>query len=149
MLLQVALIAYLFWPSQDSTTGGEVLLPGVSADGVTAITITDENGTSVSFNKEGATWTLADSDGYPANSQKIAEALGKLTAINSDRLVTRTAGSHGRLQVAEGDYLRKVDITTASGTQTLYLGSSAGASTTHVRAAGNDATYLTNEVATS
>lgn len=148
LLAQLALTAVVFWPRTSPTTGNNPILPGVSASEATALTITDESDRSVSFVKEDDLWTLADSDGYPANTDKITETLDKLSAITADRLVTRTPGSHDRLQVAEDNYLRKVDITTPDGEQTLYLGSSAGASTTHVRAAGHDETYLTNEVAT-
>jgi hypothetical protein len=148
LLIQLALSTYLFWPSSGTTASGDPLLPGVTTASVTAITITDDSDRSVSFVKEGETWTLADSDGFPANSDKITQTLDKLIAIATDRLVTQTSASHGRLQVAENDYLRKVDMTTANGVQTLYLGSSAGASSTHVRAANEDATYLTNKVAT-
>lgn len=148
LLAQIAVTAYLFWPTEAATLNGDPILAGVTPDAVTALTITDTDGQSVSFSKEGDTWTLADTDGYPARSEKITEILGKLVAINTDRLVTQTAASHDRLQVGEGNYVRKVDITTASGAQTLYLGSSTGASATHVRTANADATYLTSEVAT-
>ena len=148
LLLQLAVTAYFYWPTQSAVTTGEHLLADVTTDAVTALTITDNNDRSVSFVKEGDTWTLADTDGYPARAQKITDTLDKLTAMTTDRLVTQTSGSHDRLQVAEGNYLREVDITTASGTQTLYFGSSTGASATHVRAADNAATYLTSEIAT-
>lgn len=148
LLLQLAVTAYFYWPTQSTVSTGEHLLADVTTDAVTALTITDNNDRSVSFVKEGDTWTLADTDGYPARAQKITETLDKLTAIATDRLVTQTEGSHDRLQVADDNYLREVDITTASGTQTLYFGSSTGASATHVRAADNAATYLTSEVAT-
>jgi hypothetical protein len=148
LLVQLAITAYLFWPSQEATTAGEPLLAGVTADSVTALAISDDSDRSVSFVKEGDTWTLAATDGYPARAEKITETLNKLVAISGDRLVTQTPGSHGRLQVAEDSYLRKVDITTADGTHTLYFGSSTGASATHVREAGEDATYLTGEIAT-
>ncbi|MCC6453784.1 MAG: DUF4340 domain-containing protein [Caldilineaceae bacterium] len=148
LLAQVAVTAFVFWPRASATVTGTPLLAGVNADEVTALTITDDNDRSVSFTKTDGVWTLADTEGYPANSDKISQTLTKLVAMTADRLVTRTPGSHGRLQVADDDYLRKVDITTPSGVQTLYLGSSTGASATHVRAAGQDATYLTNEIAT-
>lgn len=148
LLVQVAITAYLFWPSTAAVVNDEPLLHDVNSDAVTALTITDDSDKSVSFVKEGDLWTLADSGGYPAKADKISETLTKLTAIKANRLVTKTPGSHGRLQVADDDYLRKVDITTAGGTQTLYLGSSSGAAATHVRAQGEDETYLTDAVAT-
>jgi hypothetical protein len=148
LLLQVALSAYLLWPSDTATATGAPILKNVTTGDVTGLTITDNNARSVSFVKEGDTWTLADSDGYPANSQKITEMLDKLVGITTDRLVTKTPASHDRLQVAEDNYQRKVDITTADGVQTLYLGSSTGAAATHVRAADDNATYLTSALAT-
>lgn len=148
LILQLAVTAYLFWPQSAASGTGQPLLAGVTADAITGLTITDDSDRVVSFIKEGDTWTLADSDGFPANADKIKETLDKLVGITSDRLVTQTPASHGRLQVAEDNYLRKVDLTTASGVQTLYLGSSTGAASTHVRAASENATYLTNKVAT-
>jgi hypothetical protein len=148
LLLQLAVSVYTFWPKSATTGAGQPLLAGITTDAITGVTITDDSDRSVSFVKEGDAWTLANSDGYPANGDKIKQTLDKLVAIATDRLVTQTPASQGRLQVAEDNYLRKVDLTTASGVQTLYLGSSTGAASTHVRAATEDATYLTNQVAT-
>jgi len=117
---------------------------------VTALTITDNNKKSITFVKQGDTWTVAGTDGYPAQSDKIAQTLGKLLSIKTDRLVTQTPGSQDRLQVAESNFMRRVDITStaASGVQTIFLGSSTGAAATHVRSAAEDATYLTGALAT-
>lgn len=148
LLIQLALIAYLYWPSDRVALNGEPLLAGVTPDTVTALAITDNNGRRVEFTKEGDTWTLAGTDGYPARADKITETLDKLTKITTDRLVTQTSGSHDRLQVADNNFQRKVEVTTANGLQTLYFGSATGASATHVRAENSDATYLTSDVAT-
>lgn len=147
LLVQLAISAYLFWPSQGATTSGEPLLAGMTADSVNGLTITDNNGRSVSFVKEGDAWTLAGTEGYPVRSDKITQTLDKLIAMTTDRMVTQTSGSHDRLQVAEDNYQRKVEITTPGGTQTVYLGSSAGASATHVRVADQETTYLTSGIA--
>lgn len=146
--MQLAITTYLFWPSGNIAAGEGPLLGNIAADQITAVTITDNSGRSVSFAQADGQWALANTDGYPARSEKITEILGKLLAINTDRPVTQTSGSHDRLQVTENNFQRKVDITTASGTQTLYFGSTAGASATHVRSASQDATYLTNQLAT-
>ena len=147
LLVQLAVSAYLLWPSQGATASGDPLLAGVTADSVNGLTITDNNDRAVSFVKEGEAWTLAGTEGYPVRSDKITQTLDKLIAMTTDRMVTQTAGSHDRLQVAEDNFQRKVEITTASGVQTVYLGSSAGASATHVRLADQEATYLTSGVA--
>ena len=148
LLAQLALAAFVFWPNRTTTSSSEPLLAGLTVEDVTALTITDDTDRSVSFTRGDTGWTLANTDGYPARADKISETLTKLLEISTDRLVTRTPTSHSRLQVADGDYLRKIVLTTANGEQTLYLGSSTGASATHVRVAGQDATYLTDAVAT-
>lgn len=147
LLVQLAVTTYFFWPSGNIATGTGPLLGTLTPDAITGLIITDNNDRSVSFVKEGPQWALADTEGYPANSEKITEILGKLIAVNTDRPVTQTSGSHDRLQVAENNYQRKVDVITGNGTQTLYFGSTSGASATHVRMANQDATYLTNQLA--
>jgi hypothetical protein len=61
--------------------------------------------------------------------------------------VTKTDGSHKRLQVGAEGYNRLVEFKLADGTShKLYLGSSAGAGATHVRADEQAEVYLTGEM---
>jgi hypothetical protein len=146
-VVQLAAVAWVFWPRAAATAGGGPLLGDLTADAVTALTITDDADRSVSLERSGDGWTLAGSDGYPAKAEQVTTLLDKLIDIKADRLVANTPASHNRLQVADENFLRKLELTTADGVRTLYVGSSGGASATHVRAAGKDATYLTSAVA--
>jgi len=126
------------------------LLPGITAESVTGLTITDNNKKSVTFVKQGDAWTLAGTGGYPAMSSKITQTLSKVLAMKTDRLVTQTSGSFDRLQVSPTNFQRRIDITStaASGVQTIFMGSSTGSAATFVRAATENPTYLTGAVAT-
>ncbi len=146
LLVQLGLAAFVFWPSTGSAATGEPLLRDLTLDDVTAMTITDNNDRSVRVERGDEGWVLADSEGFPAKSQEITTTLTSLLDINRDRLVTRTEASHSRLQVADNNFMRRIDLETTDGDLTLYLGSSSGASATHVRLAGEDAAYLTNQV---
>ncbi len=146
VLVQALLVAWVYWP-RNTATGGEPLLADVTTDEITRLRIADTNDNVVDLERTDEGWTLANTDGYPANSEKISTTLSSLVGLTTDRLVTSTPGSHGRLQVAEDNYVRQITLTTPDGDHVIYLGSSAGAGATHVRLGGDDATYLTGELA--
>jgi len=148
LVVQLALIGVVFWPRK-APAAGAPLLGKLKADDVTAVVIHDDKGNSIKLGKQGDQWVLPDMDDYPADSSKITPLLTKLTGLTNDRLVTKTAASHKRLQVADDDFVRRLDLTASDGTtQTLYLGSSAGARTVHVRVSGQDEVYLAVDVST-
>lgn len=143
---QLVLAAIVFWPRQAADAGKPLL--DIAAEDVTALTIQDDQGASVVLTKVGDGWVATSAADYPADAAKITPVISKLTAINTGRLVGETTASHTRLQVADDKFVRKVDIQTAAGVKTLYLGSSAGSNTTHVRLAGQNQVYLAGNLAT-
>jgi hypothetical protein len=148
LLVQIALAAFVLWPRGETVSPGTPIFGDITPDDVTTITITDDADRTVTLERLEGNWTLAGTDGYPANSTKISTTLASLLDITTDRLVTRTPGSHSRLQVGDDSFMRKVDLGTREGTTTVYLGSSAGASATHVRLAGSDPVYLSGGINT-
>jgi hypothetical protein len=149
LIAQIAIAAFLFWPKPATSDGGVSLLPDFDPATVVALTVKagDAPDTQVDLVKEGDEWVLAEADSYPANSTQVTEILDKLHNINTARLVTQTDASHGRLQVAADNFNRLVQMKTDDGEQyDLYVGSSAGGTSTHVRAADEDNVYLTNEI---
>jgi hypothetical protein len=144
LVLQLALAAFVLWPRPVASGGGEPLLAGVKVGDITALTITGDTGQTVKLAKQGEAWVAPDAGDYPADAAKVSPVLDKLVAIKTGRLVAQTKTSHAQLQVADDKFARKVEVTTGSGTQTLYLGSSAGGSTIHVRLAGQNNVYLAN-----
>jgi len=144
LALQIILVAIVFWPrSAASVAGGKPLFPGVEADQIVRLTITDANGNQIQLAKELGNWVLPEADDYPAQESKISELLDKIIALKADRLVTQTPASHKRLKVADNFFERRVEFELADGTKhKLYLGTSPRYGATHVRAHGRDEVYL-------
>jgi hypothetical protein len=77
----------------------------------------------------------------------IEPLLEKISAIKTSRLVSQTPASHARLQVAEGDFQRRIALELHDGSIfTFLIGSSAGSNATHVRVTDQDEVYLTGEI---
>ena len=146
LLVQVVIAALVFWPRSGATEGAP-LFGALTVDQITKVAISDNSDATVTLEKSDGQWTLADTDGFPAKSTEIETALGKLIALSTNRLVTRTPASHQRLQVAADDFVRKIELTTTSdGVKTLYIGSSPASGATHVRLDGQDETYLGSDI---
>jgi len=146
LVVQIVLAAALLWPRP--TTGGvTTLLADVEADDIVALRIADGQGNEVALRKMTGEWVLPQAGDYPAQADSVQSVLEKLLAVDTQRLVTRTAASHKRLQVAADDFNRKVELEGADGARhTLYLGSSPSYGAIHVRLEGRDEAYLTNSV---
>jgi len=147
LVIQIIIGAVVFWPNSVSQAQAGPLLPDFSAANVDSLSIADGEGNSLALAKSGDDWVLPEADDFPADEAKITPFLEKIEAVESNRLVTQTEASHQRLQVAAADFARKVDIGLSSGdSRTLYIGSSAGAGATHVRAGDAPEVYLTGEL---
>jgi len=150
LALQVALVALIFWPRSAASGGeSEPLLGDLASGDIVALTIEDADGERLALSVQTGSWTLPEADGYPAQDDKIAELLEKLTTLNTGRLVTRTGASHKRLQVARDNFVRRIDLDTAEGKKyTLYIGSSPSNGAVHIRLEGENETYLTSNLNT-
>jgi hypothetical protein len=147
LAFQIVLVAVTFWPRGAASEAAGPLLGEISADSVSSLTITDDQGEQVTLARQGDGWVLASGGDYPAQGEDVDAAVDQLLAITRSPLVTRTAASHDRLQVAADNFVREITLTLGNGeTQTLYLGVSGGPLATHVRLAGEDEVFLTNEV---
>jgi hypothetical protein len=148
LVVQLALVGFIFWPRPASEAQGGPLLADFNPEEVTALTITDAEGNQLALAKSGDQWVLPDAGGFPVDGEKVTPFLEKIAAVQADRLVTQTEGSHARLQVAPDEFNRRLELTLAKGaTDELYVGSSAGAAATHVRADGQPQVFLTGELA--
>jgi hypothetical protein len=148
IVVQVAIGVFLYWPKTPISSQGALLLGGATSDQVTSLTLENTDGTQSVFEKQAdGTWLLPQADDYPADTTKITALLDKLVKIRDGRLVTETTSSQKRLQVADDAYYNKITLAFADGTsQTLYIGTSAGAGATHVRLSGQDSVYLTDQL---
>jgi len=149
LVLQLALIAVVFWPRSAATGSGEHAFSDLQVEDIVSLRITDESGQSVYLHRADEGWVLPDMGDYPVSSNAITPLLEKLVGLTSDRLVTRTEASHQRLQVAQDNFVRQLTLELADGSfQILYLGSAPQYTTTHFRVEGQNETYLTSALTT-
>jgi hypothetical protein len=145
---QLLLIALVFWPRKAATvSSGQILFPGIEADRVVQMTIRDAQGQSLTLVRRPNGWVLPDADDYPCQEENVSAFLTKLLALKGDRLVTQTATSHKRLKVADDAFERLVEFELSDGTKhKLYMGTSAGAQSSHIRADGQNEVYLSGNL---
>lgn len=143
LALQLVLTAVILWPRQMETAVASPMFPDLLAADVISLTIADTAGAEIVLARQDNAWVLANGSDYPANATTIEPLLDKIVAMQTGRLVTRTAGSHKQLQVAEDDFVRRVTLGAADGqSYTFYMGSSPSGQGTHVRLSDSNETYL-------
>ncbi len=147
LVAQVALSVLVFWPRRGTAGGSEPFFAGLEDAEVVAMTVTDNEGKSITLRKVTGKWVLPSADDYPCDAGRITPLLDKVAALTTQRLVTRTDASHKRLKVATDDFLRRVELETADGASyMLYIGSSPSYGASHVRAEGRNETYLVGDL---
>jgi hypothetical protein len=147
LVVQIALAAFVLWPKPAASGSSSPLWPNFKAADVTSLTLSSSTGDKVTLAKNGDNWVLPEADDFPADATKVTPLLEKIEKVKTNRLVTQTEGSQARLKVAANDFNNLVEVKLKDGSShKLYLGSSAGASATHVRADDHPEVYLTGEL---
>ena len=150
LVVQLALAAVVLWPRSASTAGGEPLFRGLEADEVVRVMIVGGAGERIELTRNAGQWGLAEADDYPCKEDAVDDVVTKIAAITTDRLITRTPSSHKRLQVADEDYARLIELELVDGdVHQLYLGTSPSYGVSHVRASGEDAVYLASDLSST
>lgn len=150
LAVQLVLAVVVFWP-RSTAAGAEAgpLLENFSPGDVVSLTIKDADGNQVTLAKDADSWVLPEADNFPVNGDKVSTLLDNIGKLQTNRLVTRTQASQKRLQVADDDFARLVELKLADGqTHKVYLGSSPSSGATHVRADSQSETYLTADMRT-
>jgi hypothetical protein len=149
LVLQVALIAVVFWPRSVVSVSDAPLFPELGAEDIVGLTIVDNEGGRLVLRKVEGAWALPEAGNYPVNESSVTPLLEKLMALSASTVVARTDASHRQLQVADDAFQRRLDLETQSGvTHTIYLGTAPRYTATHFRAAGRPETYLTTDLST-
>lgn len=147
LIIQIAIAVVIYWPRGTAAKTGEPLFGELSVDEIVKFVVNDGEGNRISLSKNFGQWILPDAGDFIADGQKVNTVLEKIVAVQTNRLVTRTPGSHQRLQVSDEDFQRRVHFELEDGTKyILYIGSSSGARATHIRLAGRVEVYLTGEL---
>lgn len=146
LVVQIILVVVLNLP-RSARTESSLLVENFDPARVVDVLIENQAGQELHMAKVNGQWELPEAGNYPVNAQKVAEVLGKIQNIKTDRLVTQTASSHKQLQVAQSDFQSRVTLEDSDGKSLiLYIGSAAGSAATHVRLDGMDQVYLTGEL---
>lgn len=145
----VLLMARAFWPESESRASGSALLADLSPEAVTQLRITDSSGRQVLLQKDNDSWVLPDYGNYPVTGTRVSSLLGKITALRTDRLITRSSTSHRRLKVSGDEFERLIHIQAGAAAHDLYLGKSGGGNTLHVRLDDQAQVYLVSGLSTS
>ena len=142
--VQLVLVVLAFRPEPKAASTTKDFFPGLVKDTITGLIISDDKKTAELFTEDGK-WYVDKTEKYPADPEKVTDLLDKLTALQSTRLVTRTASSHVRLKVAEQIFNRKITVLAKDRQMTIFLGTSPSNKTMHVRADGENEVYLVND----
>jgi hypothetical protein len=147
LVLQLALVAIVFWPRQVTTAStGQALFPGITADQIRSLRLTDSEGESIHLARSDGGWVLPEAGDYPAISENVTVLLDKIVNLTAEQLITQTTASHTRLKVAENDFNNRVEFELSDGSRhTLYVGSSASYGTAYVRADDQEQVYLVSD----
>lgn len=145
LIVQVALIAFLYRPGQNVAPSAANIFTSLAPEKVTAMTITDDQGKTVSLAKKDGAWQLSQGE-FPADQAKIEELIKKFADSKSSRLVSQTAASHARLKVADTDFNRKVELVQGDAKTVFYLGTAPSAKSIHLRLADAKEVYQVNDL---
>ncbi len=140
-VVQIILLAVVYWPRPTQATSAPIF-PDLKTADIARLTISDKDGKSIALTQQAGNWILPDAGDFPAQASKITPLLDKVVGLKTNRLITQTPASHARLQVADDNFVRRLDLQTTQGAKyTLYLGSAPRAGATHFRLAGQDNVY--------
>lgn len=149
LLLQVALVGFVFWPANRGAASAAALLTDVKLEDVNSVTIQDsgDNAKTLKVTRAGDSWVLSSAADYPVDTVKATDLISKVLSINTRQLVAQSDTSHKRLEVAADKFQRRIDLELKDGkTQTLFIGSSPNARSTNVRRDGSEAVYITDKL---
>jgi hypothetical protein len=143
MLLQSALLAAVFWPTEGSEKGDTMqFLAPFSVDEVDELTIGDAFDNETVLTKSGEQWLIPNLGNLPADASRVKALLKGITAEGAGWPVADSQSARQRFQVANYYYQRRISLMSGGETlDTLYLGSSPGFRKVHARLASQDAIY--------
>jgi hypothetical protein len=147
LVVQIVLLAArALWPESESKASGEALLADFDPAAITQVRISDSAGEELVLKKDGENWILPDHGNYPVQGMTVSLLLDKIKGLKTDRLITRSTTSHRRLKVSSDEFERLLELQTGDTTHKLYLGTTSGGNTIHVRLDDQDPVYLVSNL---
>jgi hypothetical protein len=142
LAVQLAVLAgVLFWNQRAASTPAGALLQ-VDRAKVDGIVIVDEKGAKLKLQRTETGWTLPDSQGLPADGEKVGQMLDKLIAASAPWPVATSSESAKRFEVAADKFQREIQLLEQDKVVgDLYFGTSPGFKKVHARRADSDDVY--------
>jgi hypothetical protein len=137
----IVLAAVLVWHQRANTAPSGTLLT-VDRSKINGLTIVDDKGQKVTLRKSGTGWILPDSQGLPADNEKVGQLLDKVLGASAPWPVATSSESAKRFEVTPDKFQREIKL--LDGQQVigdLYLGTSPGFKKVHARRADSDDVY--------
>ena len=142
LALQAVILVVVFWP-RSSGPGIQQFIEGLEEPDVVSVIITDGEGQSIRVNRSPFGCVLPDADDYPCARGRLPDFLQQIVPLTTASLVTDTAESHARFNVAEDNFERTIELELADGARhKLYLGTSPRGRSGHARLEGDNRVYL-------
>ena len=145
LVVQIAILVVTRLPGR--VEAPEPLLAGFTVEAATRIEIDDSTGVSVVLARAEAGWMLPDAGAYPADGTRVAGLLGHLAAARRDRPVVRTQAGQRELRVVPDAFERRMQVHAGEVEHLLYIGTSAGTRSAHVRVDGQNEVWSVAELA--
>jgi len=138
LVVQLALVAAVYWPGEPSGVTRSTLL-AVSPEEILAVTVQNSGDESIKLTRASATsaWQLAS--GLPADETKMVSLMDALAGQNPGYPVATSTGAAERFEVDDDVFEKRLQFSDAAGNETtVFLGSSPSFRKVHARIAGEN-----------
>lgn len=139
-VVQVALVATLYWPQQSAPVSRESLLTTLAPDSVNGITLSNGDGATLVLVRDTDGWRL--DLGLPVESNKVDALLQVLLAKDPGFPIADSDIAAKRFEVSETEFQRKIIVSSPEGQATAYLGSAPALRKVHARSEGENAVFV-------
>jgi hypothetical protein len=142
LLAQLVIVAAVYWPRDAATPDRAALVDGFDPAEVTRIAVSSDEGEAVVLTRDGAgdDWSL--DSGLPADGNLVRPLLAALLAQDPGFAIAESASAAERFEVTAETHERRIELTSGSGSATVFLGSSPSYRKIHARRDGDNAVYV-------